>query len=437
MIWKQDPSVGALGLRLTFVPTRVVAGPRDWRIRTELPGTTPVQSGVAGDFVFPPGTPESDCAHAFAVTRSTLSLFERALHGQSIPWAWNVGSNLDPVSVFPRAGVTPNAFYSRSQRALKFFFFTPSGATTPVFTCRSLDIVAHETGHAVLDGLKPGWIGAGNPPQTGGLHESFGDLAAIFLALSQLDQVDALVALTKAHLHEKNFIAALAEQFGAGLGRPLGLRNADNDLKLSQVGNEVHAISQVFTGAIYDILADLYAHRRIVQFALADPAQILLDVAHDLCDLVLNAMVAAPNQGATYTDVANAMLNLSVNRKDPAIYRTIIRHHFTVREVVVAPVPLAEVSAKRARFDYAEPAFSDGREGEKLVATKHPSLDADVGQDRSRCCGTMQLPEFNLAAEPLDSLTRELWSDDDLAKLLLAGEIKQFRGQVQTERRPK
>ena len=31
-------------------------------------------------------------------------------------------------------------------------------ATQPVFTCRSLDIVAHECGHAVLDAWRPGWL---------------------------------------------------------------------------------------------------------------------------------------------------------------------------------------------------------------------------------------------------------------------------------------
>ncbi|MEK7215602.1 MAG: hypothetical protein AAB289_08415 [Chloroflexota bacterium] len=46
----------------------------------------------------------------------------------------------------------------------------------------------YETGHAVLDGLKPQWLLANNPPQTGGLHEAFGDLTAIFLTLAQLEQ---------------------------------------------------------------------------------------------------------------------------------------------------------------------------------------------------------------------------------------------------------
>ena len=60
----------------------------------------------------------------------------------------------------------------------------PTGSSERVFTCRSFDIVSHETGHAVLDGLRPNWLLASAPPQTGGLHESFGDLTAIFLALS-------------------------------------------------------------------------------------------------------------------------------------------------------------------------------------------------------------------------------------------------------------
>src|SRR5206468_1201869 len=135
------------------------------------------------------------------------------------------------VQVFPHAGVTMNAFYSRSLKALKFFFFNkpgdPPGPPWNIFVCRSLDIVAHETGHAVLDGLKPNWIGAAGPPQTGALHESFGDLTAIFLTLSQMDQVEAVIAQTKANLHDKTFLSDLAEQFGLALGRTNGLRNAD------------------------------------------------------------------------------------------------------------------------------------------------------------------------------------------------------------------
>lgn len=179
-----------------------------------------MHANINRDFIFTPGSSEFDRAHAFAIVRETLTMFQCTRGGAPLPWAGNVCGNTDPMSVLPRAGVTPNAFYSRGAKSVNFFFFTPAGASVPVFTCRSLDIVAHETGHAILDGLKPGWLAAGNPPQTGGLHESFGDLTALFLACTQLDQVDEAIAQTKANLHNKNFLSALAEQFGAALGFP-------------------------------------------------------------------------------------------------------------------------------------------------------------------------------------------------------------------------
>ena len=44
MIWKQDPTVTDPGVRLTFVPTLVLDGPKDSRITTDLAGTTPVNA---------------------------------------------------------------------------------------------------------------------------------------------------------------------------------------------------------------------------------------------------------------------------------------------------------------------------------------------------------------------------------------------------------
>jgi len=283
-----------------------------------------------------------------------------------------------------------NAFYSRSEKALKFFFFDtvlPPPSHT-VFTCRSLDIVAHETGHAVLDALQPGWLGLANPPQTGGLHESFGDLTAIFLALSQLDQVEAVIAQTKANLHDKTFLSDLAEEFGLALGRPNGLRNADNDLTLSQVGTEVHAISQVFTGAIYDILADIFAFER--QAAKRDDAASLYDVGQYLLSLVLRALIAAPPVGATFAHVANQMLNIALADGKPVQYRNFIRNRFSLREVIVSPVPLAE--DHDAKHEYAA-AVTDAK---------------GATQDRRTCCGTMNQPEYHGDAEALDSEYREL-----------------------------
>ena len=411
-IWKQDPSVWRLGRRLTYIPQLVINGPRDARINTQLPGTTPVIRNASGDFIFGTNTPESDCAHTFAVVRQTLTLYERMRGGTRVPWAWNTGGNTDVLTVNPRGFAGANAYYSRNRKALSFGHFTPQGTSNQVYTCRSLDIVAHETGHAILDGLKPGWLGIGNVPQTGGLHESFGDLTSIFLALSQLDQVEAFIAMTNADLHKKNFLARLAEQFGSAMGRPMGLRNADNDLKLSQVSNQVHAISQVFTGGIYDILADIFSFEKNRQRKTKDPAQVLLEVSQHLSRLVLNAIIKSPNVGATYADVVNKMLSQSHSQGDPAIYRTFIRNRFTFRQVVVSPTPLSAMTS--GKIDMENENFIDGEDVHelKIADTNHPSLHAS--QDRSGCCGTMQAPEYAQDQKKLNS---------DLKKLSKAGTL--------------
>ena len=106
-------------------------------------------------------------------------------------------------------------------------------------------------GHAILDGLQPGWMAATSPPQTRALHESFGDLTAMFLMLTQLDLVEFLIAETKADLFGPNFCNQLANQFGAEALYQESLRNAYNEDKLSRFSEQpdnkvnVHDLSQV------------------------------------------------------------------------------------------------------------------------------------------------------------------------------------------------
>ncbi|WP_426105609.1 hypothetical protein [Massilia sp. TSP1-1-2] len=395
LMWKQDPSVSEIGTRKVFLPGLVLDGPRDARIMFGQPGITPVSPNAFGDFVTMPDTPQFDAVHTYAVVRQTLTMYQRALADGSddtpLPWQWNSSADVAPIDIFPYGlPNVMNAFYSRSQCCLKFGDFIPGGQAERVFTCRSFDIVSHETGHAVLDGLKPEWLLADNPPQTGGLHEAFGDLTAIFLCLSQLDQCEAIVAQTKARLHDKTFLADIAEEFGLALGRSNGLRNADNDITLSQAGNEVHAISQVFTGAVYDILADLFAFER--NPALRDCAAVLHEVAAYLRSALLRALIAAPDHAATYADVVNAMLRTVAEDGKPVDYRNAIRNRFVLREVVRSPVPLTE----------------DHVAGTDLLPAVQDAPDAV--QDRSACCGTMNLAEYHdverLLAAELDALAQ-------------------------------
>jgi hypothetical protein len=225
-------------------------------------------------------------------------------------------------------------------------------------------------------------------PQTGALHEAFGDITAIFLALSQFDQVEAVIAQTRSNLHDKTFLSDVAEEFGLVLGRPNGLRNADNDLRLSQVGTEVHALSQVFTGGIYDVMADIFAFER--KPAKNDDAVVLYAVAQYLCGLLLRAIIAAPASNATFAHVVNQMLTICAADGKPVQYRNFIRNRFTVREVVVSPTPLTA--------DFAGEAA--------LAPVEHESCEK-TPQNRAGCCGTMLHADFNGDSESLEAEIEE------------------------------
>ena len=343
LMWKQDPSVHEIGTRKVFLPGLVLDGPRDARIMFGEPGIAPVSPNAFGDFVTMPDTPQFDAVHTYAVVRQTLTMYQRALADGSddtpLPWQWNSSADLAPLAIHPYGlPNVMNAFYSRANCCLKFGDFVPAGQTQRVFTCRSLDIVAQ----------------------------------------------------TKARLHDKTFLADIAEEFGLALGRSNGLRNADNDITLSQAGIQVHAISQVFTGAIYDILADLFAFERNPH--LRDCAAVLHEVGAYLRSLLLRAIIAAPDQGATYADVVNAMLRLAHEDGKPVDYRNAIRNRFVLREVVQSPVALTEDHVAGTDLP---PAVQDA---------------PDAVQDRSACCGTMNLAEYHdverLLAAELEALAQ-------------------------------
>ncbi len=377
LIYKQDPSVQEIGIRKVLLRGALQAGPRSARVA--LQGVAPVAANTMNDFIQAPGSEGFDAVHTFSVVHQALTMCQRAL-GAPIKWQWNGGGDLSPIAVFPHAGQTQNAFYSRTSRCLKFFFFPKPGAPAPaptVFTCRSFDIVAHEAGHAILDSLKPGWLGASGHPESGALHEAFGDILAIFLTLSQLDQVEALIVQTKGDLHNKTFLSDVAEEFGLALGRDNGLRNADNDKTMSQVSSEVHDLSQVFTGGVYDFLADVFELERNIE--REDEAATLLRAGQAVFSLVLRALLAAPAVNATFADVVRKMVDLCPADARGQAWRRSIVAQFVRREVVAVR---AAAKKKGART---------------LTRVDHPHIGIQPNglQDRSACCGTMRLREYS------------------------------------------
>ena len=142
LMWKQDPAVNEIGIRKAFLPKRVFTGPKDSRI--VIQGLPLVVPNVFGDMIVDPATdPEGfDAVHTFAVVRQVLTMYQRYRLPAPVPWQWNTGGNTEPLSVYPRAGVTKNAYYSRNQKALRFFYFD-TASPAPTHTVFTLPLVRH------------------------------------------------------------------------------------------------------------------------------------------------------------------------------------------------------------------------------------------------------------------------------------------------------
>lgn len=127
--------------------------------------------------------PNFHAQNCYAIAMRTLGLFERAL-GRRVSWS----SDGHQLHIAPHAFALANAFYSEPDRSLMFgYFFQADG--TPVFTALSHDVVAHETTHAVLDGLRTRFTEPSGPDQAA-FHEGFADIVAI-LSIFSLPEVVA------------------------------------------------------------------------------------------------------------------------------------------------------------------------------------------------------------------------------------------------------
>lgn len=309
LIWKQDPSVPLQGVRATFIHSEVRPGPSDDELVVEMRGQCPLAPGPSGDFLFDRDQePEQfDAAHTFAVARQVLTMYQRALRrvGCEAPFHWRHGEW--PLKLQPRGSVGERQIrYRRGDRALIFSSFPwPQGCPTEVIhTCRSFDLIAHELGHAILDAIQPEYYEKDR--QTGALAESFADLAAIFTPLAQMDQVETMIAESKADLRQRSFLTTIAEQYGRALKQRQGLRTALNMYRADQTFDDIHELSQVFTGAVYDVLVETFENEK--DFDRFDPAETLFRAARHVLDLVISAFLAGPAQNAQFRDIAELIV---------------------------------------------------------------------------------------------------------------------------------
>jgi hypothetical protein len=125
------------------------------------------------------GDPQFHAQNVYAIVMRTLARFEFAL-GRRVSWGFR-GHQLN---VAPHAFADANAFYTERDQALLFGYFP--GRRGTVFACLSHDVVAHETTHALVDGLRERFTDPSSPDQAA-FHEGFADVVALLSVFSLRD----------------------------------------------------------------------------------------------------------------------------------------------------------------------------------------------------------------------------------------------------------
>lgn len=324
----------------------------------------------------------------YAVMMTTIKNFEKAL-GRKIQWGENIPSdkeksrkNREPLKfsfvqrlrVYPHALRQANAFYDPLKKTLLFGYFkaTPSNAQlqlpgSTVFTCLSHDIIAHETTHALLDGLHRRYINATNP-DTRAFHEAFSDIVAMLQHFSFPSLLKHQIAQTRGDLNKQNILGQLAQQFGKATGKYGSLRDAigredENGNWKPHVPNpddyqdemNFHARGSILVAAIFDAFLNIYQLRirRTLRIAsggtgvlpdgelhpdLVDQlAEYASETAADVLRICIRALDYCPPMDITFGDFLRAIVTADIDmiQDDYRGYRVAFIEAFQKRGISV------------------------------------------------------------------------------------------------------
>jgi hypothetical protein len=306
----------------------------------------------------------------FATVLRTLAMFEKVdTLGREIGWGFDGPQLL----VIPRAGEWANAFYERESRSLQFFSF--QGAGTTIHTSLSRDIVGHETGHAILDGIAPALYHS-ITPQSLALHEAIADMTALFLAFESRDLVDAVLRQTGGSIRNSTAFNSIAEQFGQALdpqGRSHSLRNLLNrktldpndtsygdDNRPNRVSrDEPHALSEVLSGALYEVVVRL--HEDLTQRFSAERPDVVAASGKALAiggtrlrRMFLRALEYLPPGEVSFADYGRAIV-----AADQASHPDDLREREWLREEFVRRHMAPDIASLEVETDREERALRD------------------------------------------------------------------------------
>ena len=226
------------------------------------------------------GNPEFHQQMVYAVAMKTIDHFERAL-GRRVLWrAADKNEFRGQLTIKPHALQQANAFYSPQEIALLFGYFEASASDpgdhvpgSRVYACLSHDIIAHETTHAILDGMHKQFNEATNPDVLA-FHEAFADVVALMQHFTIPEILENVITRTRGDLESESILGALAVQFGKAMGGRGALRDAigkvDKDGKWTRLNpdpadyektKEPHARGALLVAAVFDAFLAIYKTR--------------------------------------------------------------------------------------------------------------------------------------------------------------------------------
>lgn len=297
--------------------------------------------------------PNFHAQNAYAIVMRILTRFEFAL-GRRVSW----GFYGHQIKVAPHAFADANAFYSEADQALLFGYFP--GRERMVFCCLSHDIVAHETAHALLDGLRQRYTDPSSPEQ-GAFHEGFADVVALLSVFALPDTVATIIDLNSpdrntnqiARKHvtldalRTSLLLGLAKEMGRelptirgdALRRSVALKPSREYIKQSDF-LEPHRRGEIFVAAILNAFLAAWVKRleslgevapgRLDRGRVVEEGSMIADY---LLTMVIRALDYLPPVNLEFCDFLSAVLS-----SDREINPNDSRYRFrdTLRESLVS-----------------------------------------------------------------------------------------------------
>lgn len=354
------PSGSVFVVRDIYEPTGAILAPMDLDHRDILIGL-----GLR------PSTTNPQFAQqmTYAVAMSTYERFQMAL-GRLPEFAPIVATLGGRIEIRPHYRHEDNAYYVAEEAALSFGFVkaaeSSAGRTQKgafVFTSLAHDVIAHETAHALLDGMRPHLMLPSNP-DVDAFHEGFADLIALLMRFRYEQVVKRGLEESKEARLDSRILTELAREWGrsSGGGRD-ALRNVLNEQgepdepvrkeHLYDPKKEHHDLGAVLVAAIFEALSRVFDRktrtlRKIA--ALAPGARdhliaLLTREARDLAGQFLNIIIRAidycPPMDLTFGEFLRALITADAVTvpDDPHGYREALVLAFRRYGISVPDVP--------------------------------------------------------------------------------------------------